>query len=189
MPPLLAGGGVIPGAPLVCAWGSTGGKREGETPSPPGPPARRLKGAAPRRQECRHSWQEGASFLAPLFLFALGVRLAGSVKGGLRPPLTPPARCLKGAAPVGKGVAPRRQECRHSCREGRRSSASGMPPLLAGGAAFLPPSFRALRGLEARRLDVPALCIGGKAGPFASLPPCGEDELREGETAGPPDNF
>ena len=43
--------------------------------------------------------------------------------------------------------------------------------------------------LEVRRFDVPAFFIGGKAGPIARALAVREDELREGETTGPPEFF
>ena len=90
------------------------------------------KGAPPRRHECRRSAPGmatlragGGTFLSPLFLLALGLRLAGSVEGGIPSPLGTPCRA-PGKAPLPGGrnaVAP-------SCLEWRRSSAARMPPLL-----------------------------------------------------------
>ena len=139
--------------PLLCAWKRAAPDRRGDFPVPlflvalgfgwrqvwrgdSVPPRSSLpgawKGAPPRRQECRRSFAPGnatlltggGTFLSPLFLVALGLRLAGSVEWGFRPSQVLPAGRLERRPSQAarmppllcawKGAAPRRQGCRCS---------------------------------------------------------------------------
>ena len=172
-----------------CAWGSVAGKCGGGTPSSPGPSPCRAPGKAPppRRHECRRSFAPGmamlraggGTFLSPLFLVVLGLRLAGSVEGGFRRPSVlpvgrlerrpsqaarmPPLRAWNGDAPGRRGdfPVPPLSACAWASVGGKRGGGDSVAPRysLSGAWKGAPP-----RRQECRRSFVPGMAtlLGGK---------------------------